>query len=640
MERLTRVVLAAFVGTGGVLLAALPLEAQSTRISAFTGMQARATSGTISGTVMDERGGALTGAMVSALGVTMASTVTDDRGQFTFTQLPPGDYLLRAHMIGFAASGGAMVRVGVSPSVYRFQLRRLDVPSAAVGTSGTVEAPVEARPIIAAGFDLPRGAGTEAESGSSDADHPHTETAWRLRHLKRSILKDASSIVVLTDDDPALPTTGTLFGRAMGSAANLASSLFTDFPFSGEVNFLTTSAPGALFSGTAPPRGVAYLALAAPGAGGDWSIRAAMSEGDLSSWLVAGAFASKPGGTHTYDFGLSYSTQEYTGGNPAALAAVTDGNRNVGELYAFDRWSLRPSVAFEYGARYAHYDYLEDRGLLSPRLGVSVEAFDRTRVRGSVAQRMVAPGAEEFLSTNTPGPWLPPERTFAPLIGPRDVDSFRVERARSYDVSVEREVGDAFVIGVGRFHQSVDDQLVTLFGLQMPGGPKSVGHYYVGSVGAVEADGWAVRFDTPASSRIKGSVHYSMTRARWLDRGDVQALMPVAPAAVRPDLEDLHDLTSSLAADFAQTATRVFVLYKLNSGFVRSNTALNRPGLDGRFDVQVNQALPVTIAGTRWEVLVGLRNLFRDPTDPASVYDELLVVRPPKRLVGGFLVRF
>jgi hypothetical protein len=48
----------------------------------------------------------------------------------------------------------------------------------------------------------------------------------------------------------------------------------------------------------------------------------------------------------------------------------------------------------------------------------------------------------------------------------------------------------------------------------------------------------------------------------------------------------------------------------------------------------------MTIAGTKWEVLIGLRNLFRDPADVASVYDELLVVRPPKRLVGGFLVRF
>jgi hypothetical protein len=643
MERLTRVVLAAFVGVAGSLLAAPLLEAQSTaRIPALTGLQARTTSGTITGSVLDERGGALTGAMVSALGVTMASTVTDERGHFTFSQLPAGDYLLRAHMMGFAASGGALVRVGVSPSIYKFQLRRLDALVAAVGTSGNVETPVKARPIIAAGFDLPRGPEVEPAAGTEDADHPHTETAWRLRHVKRSILKDATSIVDLSDDDPIAPT-GTLFGRAMGSAASLATSFFTDFPFSGEVNFLTTGAvaPGGLFSSTALPRGVAYLALAAPGAGGDWSIRAAMSQGDLSSWVVGGSFLSKPGsGPHSYDFGLSYSTQEYIGGNPAALAAVTDGSRNVGELYGFDTWSLSPALAVEYGARYAHYDYLEDPGLLSPRLGFTIEPFNRTRVRMSVAQRMVAPGAEEFLSTNTPGPWLPPERTFAPLGGPRDADAFRVERSRSYDVSIEREVGAAYVVGVGRFHQSVDDQLVTLFGLQLPGGPRSVGHYYVGSAGNVEADGWAVRFDTPAKSRIKGSVHYSRTHARWLDHGDQKGLAPIAPAAIRPDMEDLHDLTSSLAADISQTATRVFVLYKLNSGFVRSNTALSRPGLDGRFDVQVNQALPVAFAGTKWEVLVGLRNLFRDPTDPASVYDELLVVRPPKRLVGGFLVRF
>jgi len=39
-------------------------------------------------------------------------------------------------------------------------------------------------------------------------------------------------------------------------------------------------------------------------------------------------------------------------------------------------------------------------------------------------------------------------------------------------------------------------------------------------------------------------------------------------------------------------------------------------------------------------VLVCVRNLFRDPNDPGSIYDELLVVRPPKRVVGGFLVRF
>jgi hypothetical protein len=643
MERLNRDVSAAFVGVVAVLWLALPLEAQTKLppgLRAPDKLQARAASGTINGIVLDEGGGALPGAMVSALGVTLASTVTDQRGQFTLTQLPAGDYLLRAHMIGFVASTGAVVHVGGAPAVQRLQLRRLDN---AIGTSGLPERPVQARPIIAAGIELP--AGTTTDSANA-GNHPHTEVAWRLRHAPRSILKDVNSILVLTEDDRPIPTSS-LFGRAVGSAANLAgsaaslaSSLFTNFPLSGEVNFLTTGAlaPGALLSATAFPRGVAYMALAAPTSSGDWSVRAAMSEADLSSWLIAGAFNSRPGGTHSYTLGLAYSTQEYLGGNPAALAAVTDGSRNVGELYAFDTWSITRMVTVEYGGRYSHYDYLRDRGLVSPRFGLTL-AGDAGRIRGTVAQRMVVPGAEEFMSTSVQGPLLPPERTFAPLRDPSAADAFRVERARLYDLTYERDLGDAFVLGVGRFHQSVDDQIVTLFGLKAGGTSRSVGHYFVGNAGSLAADGWAIRLDTRRSARINGSLHYSVTRANWLGRGDVDSLLPVAPSAIRADREDIHDLTGSFNADIAETATRVLVIYKLNSAFARSTTTA-LPGLDGRFHVQINQSLPVAFAGTKWEVLVGLRNLFRDPTDPASVYDELLVVRPPKRLVGGFLVRF
>lgn len=637
MERLTRLVSAAFIGLAGVFGLAASSDAQTARVSTI-GMQASLVSGSVSGTVTDDRGGALAGAMVSVLGSTMANTVTDEHGRFMFSQLPAGEYLLRAHMIGFVASTGARIRVGSAPSVYSFELRRAE---GAVGTAGAAT-PVAARPIIAAGFALPRGAEAESDADASGKDdHPHTEAAWRLRHLKRSILKDTGSIVALADDDDI--SSGSMFSRAMGSAAGLATSLFTDFPFSGEVNLLTTGAlaPGALFSPTSFPRGVAYMALAAPTSGGDWSVRAAMSEGDLASWIVAGAYATRPGGgPHAYNFGLSYSTQDYLGGNPAALAAVTDGSRNVGELYGFDKWAVTRALAIEYGGRYAHYDYLEDPGQLSPRLGVTLEAAGGARVRASIAQRMVVPGAEEFLSTSAPGPWLPPERTFAPLRSDGQPDAFQVERARSYELAFERDLGSTFVLGVSRFQQAVDDQLVTLFDLHVPSGPRSAGHYYVGSAGSVDASGWIVRVDTNPRHRLQGSVHYTMSRARWSRGGDVDALVDVAPAAIRADVEDLHDLTSSLRADITETATRVFVLYKVNSGFVRSNTTLDRPGLDGRFEIQVNQALPVSFAGTRWEVLVGLRNLFRDTADPASIYDELLVVRPPKRLVGGVLVRF
>jgi hypothetical protein len=42
----------------------------------------------------------------------------------------------------------------------------------------------------------------------------------------------------------------------------------------------------------------------------------------------------------------------------------------------------------------------------------------------------------------------------------------------------------------------------------------------------------------------------------------------------------------------------------------------------------------------RWEMLLAVRNSFHESTSDSSVYDELLVVRPPKRVVGGLTLRF
>ena len=201
MERLTRDASVAFVGVAAVVLMALPAEAQSRGASS---PDARETPGTRAERhhhrdVMDESGSALPGAMVSVLGVTLASTVTDERGQFSLNQLPAGDYLLRAHMLGFAASTGAMIRVGSSTPFQRVQLRRLDGAVA----DGTAEAPVKARPIIAAGFELPRGGEGTSSASSSSSEHPHDDAAWRTRHLKRSILKDSSPDRSCSTDDDA-----------------------------------------------------------------------------------------------------------------------------------------------------------------------------------------------------------------------------------------------------------------------------------------------------------------------------------------------------------------------------------------------------------------------------------------------------
>jgi hypothetical protein len=41
-----------------------------------------------------------------------------------------------------------------------------------------------------------------------------------------------------------------------------------------------------------------------------------------------------------------------------------------------------------------------------------------------------------------------------------------------------------------------------------------------------------------------------------------------------------------------------------------------------------------------WEMLIGVRSLFRQAVEDRSIYDELLVVRAPKRVIGGLQVRF
>ena len=593
------------------------------------GQQARLTLGSIQGVVTDDRGGPLAGAMVSALGAATLMATTDTRGRFVIQPLPAGAYQLRVHLPGFVTTRRDRVRVDAAAAdVSRIQMRRTD------------DAPLAARTILAAGI-APTG-----DNPSPDDDN-HSETAWRLRHIKRSVLKQDGGVVSIADaargSELDNETAGSIFGRALDSAATMAATFFTATPFSGEVNFLTTSAfgPGPLLFSDFVPRGVAYMSIGAPAASGRWDVRASMSQSDVSAWIVAGSFTSRIAGSHESAFGVSDSTQQYAQQPRRALLpgapSVSDDTRNVGEIYGRDRWTVSPTMALDYGARYARYDYLRQRSLISPRLGLTLTPYRHTYITANVGQRMVAPGAEEFLAPATVGPWLPPERTFAPLEG----EDLRIERVRFADVGLSHEINGTFVLGIRRFEQRVNGQLATLFGLPIHGGPKSPGHYFVANAGGIEAEGWGVRWSSTPSQKIRGSVDYSLTRTQWLTRGDMAAIATWAPAAIRPRQEDIHDVTTSLETELPHTATRVFVLYKVNSAFARGDDP-TRPSLDYRFDVQVNQALPFMpfSDAARWEVLVGLRNLFRDPNDAGSIYDELLVVRPPKRMVGGVLIRF
>jgi hypothetical protein len=608
--------------------------------------------GSIDGVVLDDKGTPVAGAMVSAIGAATSVSVSDERGHFEFAALAPGGYLVRAHHAGYLGSVGQMVDVRANVRAASSLVLRRNGESHPVLAAGVGPIPVEGVREERAGTHPPAVSGTSGSAEAPAAAAPPddlSETAWRIRHARRGVLKDATfADQVLDDSEPGeffVPVA--LLGRVVGSPARAATSFLADTSFSGQLNLFTTSsfdAPQQLFSGANAARGIAYVRVGAPaGPNADWMVRGALSEADITSWIVAGSYAARVPARHQYDIGMSYATQRYDGGNPLALRDVADGSRNAGAVYAFDKFAVSRAVALEYGMRYAQYDYLDSGALVSPRVELTVAPADGLRIRAAASRTAHAAGAEEFQPPGDAGIWLPPQRTFSSL---EPGVGFPAERTTHAAVDVERSIG-ASALGFGAFRQDVEDQLVTVFGAEMPSEPiAKLGHYLVGTAGDASAAGYRASFRTAIADRVQGSVVYSVVRASLEAPADARYLVLVAPSALRRGTERIHDLSTTIEADVPETATRVLVLYKMSNGFARPSSARSGSGaagpvLDSRFDVQVRQSLPfLDFSSARWEMLVAIRSFFREAAADQSVYGELLAIRTPKRIVGGVTVNF
>jgi hypothetical protein len=128
--------------------------------------------------------------------------------------------------------------------------------------------------------------------------------------------------------------------------------------------------------------------------------------------------------------------------------------------------------------------------------------------------------------------------------------------------------------------------------------------------------------------------------------GNTRYLMITAPSTINGRPERIHDVQTTIEARVPETSTRVMVLYRIGNGFTHGprggDPASDGGAVDSRFDVQIHQPLRfMNFTSAKWEMLVAVRNFFLEPTDDGqSVYDELMVVRPPKRIVGGLTMHF
>lgn len=604
---------------------ATPAFAQLSRGPRQVTVQASVASGMVSGIVRDDHGQLVPGVAVTAIGTTQAQARTDAAGTFNLS-LVPGDYVLRATRDGYVSPYKEWVRIGASARLER-------------NITITKQAGLPDRPVLLASSGLVTPSLTGGrEAASEPATRNDSLQAWYLRHLPRTILRDGAAEHARRADFRYLPS---FLDWVVAESAQAATSFFSDTHFSGQINVLTSSAVSSS-QGWLPdqlPRGVAYLAVGAPvGVHGDWRLRGALSTGGLASWVVLGEYEARDVHTHAFRVGMSYGAQRATDSLGTALLKSTERGRSVASIVGRDRWRVASGLELDYGLRLDRYDYVVGQDFISPRIGARMAVASRTFVTGLVSSAVVVPGADEFLPPPTSGPWLPPERTFSTLVPGAP---FQSERVRRYEAGVERElgvIGRSQTVGVRWFHESSSDQMATMFGLAEGG---AVGHYSVASPGSVSVEGWMLRMSGQVTSHLRASMDYSISRARWEFGPQAIDILRVMPAAVRPGRERLHDLTSTLEALIPETETGVIVAYRMNSAFTPPGTDGLSPIFEGRFDVQVRQALPIQpISGGRIELMVSVSNLFRDPRNPGAFYDELLTVRTPRRVLGGVQVRF
>jgi hypothetical protein len=608
-------------------------------------------SGWIEGVVTDERHVPVVGAAVTAQGRDLLIIETDRTGRFELRGIPAGTYLLRVQGRGYAASRREFVQVVPSRGThFDVQLRRAAAPVMAPGAPAVMAAGVGGLPPAGDADSVVPVESAAAETASpADVPHDHSTAAWRLRHARRSVLRETTSRIddVSNYDDVDLWKPLAHLDHLAGWTADLgrsAASAVLNGALTGRVQLLTAGAidrPFEAFTTDDMPAGIAFVHLAGPlSTRTTWSVEAATARGGVSSWFVGGTYATVVADRHGVEVHSSYSRQRSAAANGVGVYPLEDDGRSAGGVQVVDHWTISPHAMLDIGGRYERYDYLRDPGLFSPQATASFAPAERTWVRVTVARDMSAPGAEEFVPQAYGSLSLPPQRTFSALVAGLPLEG---QETRHLGVMLEQDIA-TFRVSLTHFRQAVEGQLATIFDPSLAKGQRraDLGHYAVASVGDLAASGWGVGVSRPMGSNVRGELEYRMSDVDW-DAGDqILAVERVAPSVLRPDRERMHDVTLRIDAAAPRTGTRVSAACRYNTRFTRGSLNDDTPAGATRYDVQVYQGIPgLKREAAQVELVFGVRNLVRGSLEGvASLYDELLVVRPPTRIVGGLTVQF
>jgi TonB-dependent receptor-like protein/carboxypeptidase family protein len=556
---------------------------------------ARPPGGGLVGWVEDTRGTPVSGVVISLFGkgVDAAGLVTlsDSGGRFFLPSLPAGSYTLRALAAGHLPAPARQVTVLPDrDSTFTVSLTPMALD--------------------------PKGA-DPAETATDATEDGAAELRWLLRHKRRSVLEEQGQTVA---------TDGTLTAD-LAASAHLASWL-TGVDGSVEVmaNPAGVGVGSAPLGFQSPAESFSVLRLKGRmGAGGSWSLGGLVADSESTAWRTAAEFIIEPGGGHEIQAGSGYGTRLFQ----PLISGDSDGrrdNRSVGAIFVQDRWQATENVAYTAGARFSYIGFLDDRNHVDPFASFEVKTDDRSRVRGTVATHTIVPGGD-LLTLSVMG--SAPAMAFAVIDG-----SLRAERATHYEVAVDQALGRS-TVSARAFFEDVDDQLVNAFG-----GPGDADTLRIVNGGAVSARGMGLTVARSFGDAFSGSVSYTYGHSWRREPAPVEEAGELSDLFAYRDA-DFHDFVTRVETFIDSTDTRVIAFYRVNHLSPEVEGKKANAVANNWFDVQLRQGLPFLGSLTRadWEFLLAVRNLFYEPAESATL-DEIAVLNPPKRVLGGISVRF
>ena len=366
------------------------------------------------------------------------------------------------------------------------------------------------------------------------------------------------------------------------------------------------------------PNGVAYIAVGAPvGSAGDWSLRGAMTATTLSSWVVLGEYKAREDRPHAFEPASRRSQPSAPAGPRGRRRPRAQRGRHVSPAIARRR--------------------LDQCGVQldpSPRDGILIRQSAHGRASAKCCRRLASRRSRRSKSSR-PAPTSSCRRVGGPwhrLGGRSDRAGIRRSRrarpqCRGRPRAPVRHRRERPGGGVRRFMVSRQSS-GAMFGLNEE---SSVGHYSwrPGRRGRQRMRQRLGRRGAPRAG------HLEYREPRGLDAIGRIVLGRRSSIGRARAQRRLHDLTASLQTNFGgQRSGR-----RVSAQQLPARSRVCASDYAARFDISAPGTYDSSHA--RYvELMVALRNLIRDPGETGSMYDELLTVAPPMRIMGGVQVRF